>query len=58
MPFFFLLKIVGSNIKRAAKEILKLVSEFIEALLRDTFLPQGIVWFCSCTHADPVCFIV
>lgn len=58
MPFFFLLKIVGSNIQRAAKELLKLVSEFIEALLRDTFLPQGIVGFCSYTHADPVCFIV
>lgn len=41
--FFFLLKVIGNNIKRAAKKLLKLISKFIEALMRDTFLPQGIV---------------
>lgn len=43
MLIFFLLKVIGNNIKRTAKKLLILISKFIEALMRDTFLPQGIV---------------
>lgn len=39
-------------------KLVNFASEFIEALMNDILLSQGVVRFCSRARAEPTCFIV